>query len=157
MKQDSKVRNMLNNEQIKRLREFMMETLDSNDENGRPDLQKIMYNATYNMGEGAMEIGGLILQEKIKLEELEDTLRKTRKQIYEETMHTRLPFNPNAEGVKTMVDGNETISSLTMKVNKQKAYIEFLGNCQEAIRYYPRNANSLVTVANYGREHGMII
>lgn len=148
---------ILDNENLKRIRAYLMQTLDSTDDNGQPDLEKIMYNATYNMGEGAIQIGGLLLQEQIKLDELEQQERELRKKIYEETMTTRMAFTPTNEGVKTMVNGDATLSALTSKIARQKYYIEFLRAAQENVRYYPRNAKALIEVATFGKEIGKII
>ena len=41
--------------------------------------------ATYNMGEAAAEIGGLILQEKLKLKTYERAYDEARAKVYETT------------------------------------------------------------------------
>ena len=157
MHPESETRKLIKNEEIKKLREFMMKTLDSTDDKGQPDLEKIIYNATYNMGEGAIEIAGLAFQEQLKLEMLEDTYRKKRAETYRATMTDRIGWNPTAEGVRTMVDGDIEMSELKLKMEKQRQYVEFLRECQETIRKYPMNAASLVKVATFGKEIGKII
>lgn len=155
--QENDLGKLITNEQIKNLRAFLTQTLDSTKPNGEPDMEKILYNATYNMGEGAVEIAGLLFQEKVKLENLEDAYRKAKKAKYEETMNTRMGWSPTNEGVRIMVEGDETISDLKKKLEKQRLYVEMLANAQEIVRYYPRNAQSLVNVATYGKEIGKII
>lgn len=157
MKKENELGKLLTNDQIKNLRKFMTETLDSTKDNGEPDLEKILYNATYNMGEGAVEIAGLLFQEKVKLENLEDAYRKAKKAKYEETMNTRMAWTPTNEGVRIMVEGDDDISTLKKKMETQRLYVEMLSNAQETVRYYPRNAQCLINVATYGKEIGKIL
>jgi predicted SpoU family rRNA methylase len=83
--------------------------------------------------------------------------RKAKKAKYEETMNTRMGWSPTNEGVRIMVEGDDSISELKKKLEKQRLYVEMLANAQEIVRYYPRNAQSLVNVATYGKEIGKII
>lgn len=157
MLKSSELRANVTNEQIKKLRDFMMFYLDSTDDEGKISLDKIMNNATYNMGEAAAEICGLIFQEKLKLEKFEDEYRRKRREVYEATMNTRYAWTPTTKGVEIMVEGDETLSKIKHNMEKQRLYIEFLTDCQEAIRYYPRNAQSLINIASYGKEIGQIL
>ena len=157
MIKDSSLGKNLVNEQIKKLREFMMFYTDSTDDNGDVDLDKILHNSAYNMGEAAVELCGLIFQEKLKLEKFEDEYRKMRRQIYETTMNTRYAWTPTQKGVEIMVEGDETLSTLKNKMEKQRLYVDFLTQCQETVRYYPKNAQCLINVASYGKEIGKIL
>lgn len=145
------------NEQIKKLRDFMMFYLDSTDDKGNIDLEKIIHNSTYNMGEAIVQINGLIFQEKIKLENYEDMYRKKRKELYENTMNTRYAWTPTSKGVEIMVDGDENMSGIKSKMEKQRLYVEFLTQCQEAMRYYPRNVDCLVHAVNTCVEFGKLV
>ena len=157
MLQNSELRKHVENKEIKKLRDFMMFYLDSTDDEGKISLDKIMNNATYNMGEAAAEICGLLFQEKLKLETYEDEYRRKKREVYETTMNTRYAWSPTSEGVRIMVDGDEQLSEIKHNMEKQRLYIEFLTQCQEAIRYYPRNAKALIDVASYGKEIGQLL
>ena len=157
MQKDSALRSEITNEQIKKLREFMMFYTDGTDDNGEIDYEKIIHNANFNMGEAAVDINGLIFQEKLKLEKFEDEYRKLRRDVYEKTMNTRYAWTPTQKGVEIMVDGDETLSTIKHKMEKQRLYVEFLTQCQETIRYYPRNMNCMVNAINAGIEHGQLV
>lgn len=157
MATESTISKLVTDEQVRKVRDFLMKTLDSVNEKGEPDLEKILYNATYNMGHAAIEIAGLVMQEKLKLESLQKQYRERRKVVYEETMTTRMGWTPTQGGVQTMLDGDENLSTLKSKIDRQTEYIEFLRAAQEQIRYYPRNAKALIEVATFGKEIGKII
>lgn len=157
MIKDSKLNNLLEDEEIKKLRAFVIDTLDSTGEDGLPSLEKIKYNATYNMGEGAAEIGSILYQEKNKLETMEDEYRVARKTKYERIMNERMAFNPTSEGVRIMVDGDPALSKQKKELENQRLYVEFLTNMQETIRYYPRNAQHLINVATFGKDIGKLM
>lgn len=153
----SELSTKISSKAIENLRSYMSKTLDSVDDNGNISLDKIMNNTTQNMGNAAAELCGLIFQEKAKLETMEDLYRKKRKEIYELTMNTRYAWSPTQKGVEIMVDGDQTLSTIKRKVEIQRLYVELLGQYQECIRYYPRNAQTLINIASYGKEIGQIL
>ena len=157
MIKENKLNNLIEDDEIKKLRDFLVETLDSTGEDGLPSLEKIKYNATFNMGEGAAEIGTLVFQEKNKLETMEDEYRVARRIKYEKIMNDRMAFNPTSEGVRIMVDGDPMLSSQKKELENQRLYVELLVSMQETIRYYPRNAQHLINVATFGKDIGKIL
>lgn len=157
MIKDSKLNNLIADEEIRKLRDFLAETLDSTGEDGLPSLEKIKYNATFNMGEGAVDIGTLLFQEKNKLETMEDEYRVAKREKYENIMNERMAFNPTSEGVRIMVDGDPILSKKKLELENQRLYVELLVSMQETIRYYPRNAQHLINVATFGKDIGRIL
>lgn len=157
---------------VKEVRDFLMKCLDSTDDKGEPDLDKIIHNATYNMGEYAIEIGGLVLQERIKRINIAKRLREKRSEVYQRMNTTLFSWTPTKDGIETMVNGDTTVekdadgnpikndyslSELQSMLERQDEYIEFLKFAQEQIRYYPRNAKHLIDISQFGREIGKII
>ena len=159
--------------QIKLVRDFLSKTLDSTNERGEPDLRKIVYNGTYNMGSAAIEIAGLVMQEKRKLEKITAKYRVKKAKVLERLRNTRLGWGPSQGEIQTMVDGNtqinidgefednhdddESLTRLKSKMENQQNYIDFLKDAQECIRYYCRNGKALVDVYQFGMEIGKII
>lgn len=162
----------ISNISIKKVRDFLLQSLDSTDDNGEPDLKKIIHNATYNMGEVAIEIGGLIMQERLKRDGIAKQLREKRSEAYQELQTTRMGWTPTQSGIQIMLDGStdverdengvplkdaHSVSELTSMLARQDDYIDFLKAAQEQIRYYPKNAKYLVDISNVGREIGKLI
>jgi hypothetical protein len=164
---------LLTDQKIMVVRDFLSKTLDSTNDMGEPDLHKIVYNGTYNMGAAAIEMAGLIMQEKLKLESLERRYRDKRARVLERIRSTRLGWAPSMSEVQVLVDGNTEINvdgnkednsddkvsatELKSMVDRQQEYIDFLKAAQELIRYYPRNAKDLVSAYQFGVEIGKII
>lgn len=162
------------NEQIIRVRDFLSKTLDSTNDDGEPDLRKIVYNGTYNMGAAAIELAGLVMQEKLKLESLVRRHREKKARVLERLHNTRMGWAPSNAEVNILAEGNTetgidgdtdeergmdrtSLSELQSKIDRQQEYIEFLKAAQEQIRYYPRNAKALVDAYQFGVEIGKII
>lgn len=139
------------------IRAFITETLSSRNENDEIDLNVMIHNATYNMGERGNELLGMLLRERVKLTELEDQLRRTWAKTYEAKMSSRYGFTPSQEGMKLMVEGDAKVSDLKRRVARQTAFIKFLEKSHEAIQYYPSNAHHIVEMHQYGKEIGMIV
>lgn len=157
MIKDSALAKQLTNKEIQKLREFMMFYMDSTDEEGEVDLGKIINNAAYNMGEAAVQIAGVIYQEKLKLDNMENLVKKARKAALEKLKESKMGWIPNAKETDIMVEGEDNVIQLSHDLVKQKLYIEFLTQCQVKIREYPMAAASLVKVASYGKEIGKIL
>lgn len=156
MKKDSMLGAKIENEEIKKLRDFFMFYLDSTDDEGKVDLNKIINNATYNMGEAGLQLCGVIFQEKLKLRSFEEIYKKKRSEVYTFISENRLTWQPTQKGVEILVEGDPKLSEVRKQYENQKLYVEFLEQCQEKIRYYPRNAKDIVDMAKYGMETGLL-
>jgi len=148
---------LIDDEEIKKLRDFMTQTLKSTDDKGKPDMERIRDNSAFNMGDNAFEITGLLFQESIKLETMEAQLRELMGVKYDTLMNTRLGWSPTNEGIRIMLEGDEDVSKLMLEVAKQRLYVKLLSTSQEIIRFYPKNAQCLINVASYGKEIGKIL
>lgn len=146
----------ITNGEVKKLHKWIMFYLDSTNKEGKIDLDKIINNATYNMGEAAAEIGGLILQEKLKLKTYERAYDEARAKVYETTMSTRYAWPVTKDGAEIMINGDVKLNDIKYQRDKQSLYVEFLLQCQEHIRYYARNAKAMVDMAKFGQETGML-
>ena len=161
-------------EKIIKVRDFLMATLDSTNEEGDPDLHKMVYNGTYNMGAAAIEMAGLVMQEKLRLESMQKMLREKKARTLERMRNTRIGWSPTNSEINTLVEGNTetnidgdtdelraldkySVSKLQSMVDRQQEYIDFLKAGQEQIRYYPSNAKALTAVYQFGVEIGKII
>lgn len=153
---DNELEHRITNKQVQTLRDWIMFYLDSTNDKGQIDLDKIINNATYNMGEAAAEIGGLILQEKLKLKTYERAYDEARAKVYETTMSTRYAWPVTKDGAEIMINGDANLNEIKYKRDKQSLYVEFLMQCQEHIRYYARNAKAMVDMAKFGQETGML-
>jgi hypothetical protein len=156
MKKDNMLGAKIENEEIKKLRDFFMFYLDSTDDEGKVDLNKIINNATYNMGEAGLQLCGVIFQEKLKLRSFEEIYKKKRSEVYTFISENRLTWQPTQKGVEILVEGDPKLSEVRKQYENQKLYVEFLEQCQEQIRYYPRNAKDIVDMAKYGTETGLL-
>ncbi len=144
------------NEQIRNLRDYFMKTLDCTDDNGDYDLGKMINNAAINMGEAGIELCGLLLQEKMKLRTLEENYNQKRRVVYKDLCETRMGWQPTQRGVDIMVDGDAELSDIRKEFENQKLYVEFLEQCQEQVRYFPRNVKDIVDASKYGMETGIL-
>jgi hypothetical protein len=153
---NSELRKAITNPKVQKLRDWLMFYLDSTNDDGKIDLDKIINNATYNMGEAAAEIGGLIFQEKLKLKQYERAYDEARAKVYEATMSTRYAWPVTKDGAEIMVNGDVDLNKIKYDMDKQKLYVEFLMQSQENIRYYARNAKAMVDMAKFGQETGML-
>ena len=148
---------VLTNKKIIELNRYMSKTLSSTDENGRPDIEKIVQNAACNMGDAFLNIDGILLQEENKLSEIENNLKNIKATTYDNMMRTKLPYEATNDGIKTMVDGQPQTLQKQHEYNQQKNYVEYLKRLISSIQYYPRNAKAMSDVAIYGIEHGTFI
>jgi hypothetical protein len=144
------------NEHIKTLRDYFMKTLDCTDEHGDYDLGKMINNAAINMGEAGIELCGLLLQEKLKLRTFEETFNQKRRAVYKDICENRMAWQPTQKGIEIMVDGDSELSDIRKEYENQKLYVEFLEQCQEQVRYFPRNVKDIVDAAKYGMETGIL-
>ena len=144
------------NEHIKTLRNYFMKTLDCTDEHGDYDLGKMINNASINMGEAGIELCGLLLQEKLKLRTFEETFNQKRRAVYTDICENRMKRQPTQKGIEIMVDGDAKLSEVRKEYENQKLYVEFLEQCQEQVRYFPRNVKDIVDAAKYGMETGIL-
>ena len=145
------------NQKIQRLRAWLGNALRTTDEKGEPDPELVYKNGNYNMGENAIHIAMLAFKAKLKLNELKKEYRDKRNQVYTRIMTTKQKWVPSRDGESIMVDGDPDLSDVKERLDCQEDYIKFLEQMQELIRYYPRNADAMTRVHNFGREIGKII
>lgn len=165
----------IKNQRIAKLRDFLSVYLKTRTDSGEIDLPLIMKNAAYNMGDGGVEIGALIMQEQLKLSKLRRSLKDRRAEVLLELKGKRLPFPPSQKDIDTLTDSDAgwllciededdrvkrakpSVSELNEKVEIQEAYVEFLKSAQEQIRFFSRNADVLVNLHNVAIETGKLI
>lgn len=156
MDANSELNKEIENKHIKNLRDYFMRTLDSTDDNGNYDLDKMINNAAVNMGEAGIQLCGLLFQEKLKLRTLEEAYNKKKSEVYTHISENRLNWQPTSKGVEILVDGDPALSVIRKEYENQKLYVAFLEQCQEHVRYYPRNVKDIVDAARYGMETGLL-
>lgn len=156
MDANSELNKEIENKHIKNLRDYFMRTLDSTDDNGNYDLDKMINNAAVNMGEAGIQLCGLLFQEKLKLRTLEEAYNKKKSEVYTHISENRLTWQPTSKGVEILVDGDPALSVIRKEYENQKLYVAFLEQCQEHVRYYPRNVKDIVDAARYGMETGLL-
>jgi hypothetical protein len=143
--------------QMKRLRAWLRNALQTCDESGKPNDNVIYHQGTYNMGENAIHIGMLAFKNQLKLSALNSEYRQAKKKVYENIHNTKMKWIPSAQGESIMVEGDPNLSALKERCECQEQFVKFLESMQDLIRYYPRNADALVRVHNFGQEIGQII
>lgn len=142
---------------IDKLNAWLNETLKSTDENGNPDINRIIYNSAYNMGEAAVTLSGVIMKEEVRKARIMDELRVLKAKTYEQTIRDKSAYDPSAEGLRTLVDGDPVLSTKMRELDKCTAYIDGLKRCMDLIKWYPRNASAIQGVAEYGITHGTFL
>ena len=144
-------------QQMKNLRSWLRNALNTTDDSGQPNANVIYRQGTYNMGENAIHVGMLAFKNKLKLHALNGEYRQKRKAVYERMHTTKLKWIPSNQGESMMVEGDPDLSALKERCECQEDFVKFLEDMQDLIRYYPRNADALVRVHNFGQEIGQII
>lgn len=152
------IQDILSDPRVKKMRDFLSQVTDSTDDQGRPDLEKIISNGTYNIDASITgDITILILQEKIKLANLKSVYAKKKHAVYLEKQNSRYGFVPSNEGMRIMVDGDDTIADLNCKIERQELYIEFLEKCEKRVIAYKYGTDSIVEAAKLGKDTGKIL
>ena len=145
------------NVQMQRLRSWCSEALRTTNEKGEPDAQVVYNQGHYNMGENAIHIGMLAFKNKLKLIALKKEYSKMKREVYVRICTTKQKWTPTAQGENIMVEGDPDLADLKERLDCQEEFVKFLEDMQDKIRYYPRNADAMTRVHNFGQEIGQII
>ena len=145
------------NVQMQRLRAWCAEALRTTNDNGEPDANIVYKQGNYNMGENAIHIAMLAFKNKLKLIALKKEYSKKRCEVYVRISTTKHKWIPSKEGENIMVEGDPDLADLKERLECQEEFVKFLEDMQDKIRYYPRNADAMTRVHNFGQEIGQII
>ena len=77
--------------------------------------------------------------------------------MYTRIATTKHKWMPSVNGENIMVDGDPDLADMKERVDCQEEFVKFLEDMQDKIRYYPRNADAMTRVHNFGQEIGQII
>lgn len=157
MLQQSDLPTFIDNKLVDHLNNWMKKSLVTHTENGKIDVERMIHNATYNIGEVITEASGLIFQEKLKLDEMESKYDTLRSQKYDELMNKRMGYEKTKEGINLMLDGQEDMNKLRLNIKKQKHYIEYLENFRESVKYYCNGVKVIIDLHNLIQESGKVI
>lgn len=145
------------NVQMQRLRTWCAEALRTTNDKGEPDAQVVYNQGHYNMGENAIHIAMLAFKNKLKLIALKKEYTKMRRDVYVRIATTKHKWIPSRDGENIMVEGDPELADLKERLDCQEEFVKFLEDMQDKIRYYPRNADAMTRVHNFGQEIGQII
>lgn len=145
------------NVQMQRLREWCANALRTTNDRGEVDAQVVYNQGNYNMGENAIHIAMLAFKNKLKLIALKKEVKVKRSEVYQRMAMTKHKWVPSKDGENIMVEGDPDLADLQERLECQEEFVKFLEDMQDKIRYYPRNADAMVRVHNFGQEIGQII
>jgi hypothetical protein len=145
------------NIQMQRLRSWCAEALRTTNDAGEPDANIVYKQGNYNMGENAIHIAMLAFKNKLKLIALKKEYSKKRCEVYIRISTAKHKWIPSKEGETIMVEGDPDLADLKERLECQEEFVKFLEDIQDKIRYYPRNADAMTRVHNFGQEIGQII
>lgn len=145
------------NVQMQRLRAWFSEALRTTNDKGEPDANVVYRQGNYNMGENAIHVAMLAFKNKLKLIALKKEYTKKRCEVYTRIATTKHKWIPSRDGENIMVDGDPDLADMKERVDCQEEFVKFLEDMQDKIRYYPRNADAMTRVHNFGQEIGQII
>ena len=144
----------IDNDTVKKLSRWMKSKLETKDDSGKFDIEKMIHNATYNIGDALIEANGLVFQEQLKYDEMEGKYKEARAEKFDAMMNQRLKYEKTKDSVDLMLDGEASISAQKTALNKQKHYIENLKAFAEQVRYYPKNIDTIIQLHTIAIEAG---
>jgi len=147
----------VNDDVVKKLSDWMKKSLATHNDKGEIDLEKMIHNATYNMGDVGIEAAGWLFQERLKLEDMEAKYREARAIQFDDMMNKRVNYEKSKENINLILDGNANLNQLKSKINKQKNYIKFLEDYQEQIKFYASNTKEVVKLHEILVESGKLV
>lgn len=144
----------IKNEKFKKLVDHVKFTFDAFDDTGEIDYNKLTRNMSYYMGHIYTNYSLLLMQEEYKLAEYEQELRRIRAITLNDLKMSKIKYDVDAKGLYYLMEGNEEYGKISLKVNKQKAMIEFMKRLVTQIGYYGNNCKILIEKKKHEMQFG---
>lgn len=142
--------------QFKRFVEELKETFDAFDADGEINYNKLVKNLAYYMGHIYTNINVKVACEEAKCIEMTSELNKLRAVTLNELKMTKLKYDIDAKGLTILIEGNPEYSAMQMRVNKQKAFIDFLKRTLDQVGYYGNNSRIIIDKAKHEQQFGIL-
>lgn len=139
---------------IEKLADWMKDKVRTKNKKGKFDVDIMLQNMVENIGDGQINANGLLMQAQLQLADMEDDLAKKWAKQFEILMNSRQPFEKTKDNVTMYLSGKEEIADLNLRIKKKKAYIENLKGFADAVRYYPKNVQTILDLNSLAVESG---
>lgn len=140
-------------QKIAALRDHINNAFNAFDDQGELDLDKCQRNVAYSIGNTYTNYNGLLLQEKIKLAEINDKLKELRAIAYDKVKRfTDYPVD--ASNIKTLVDGSADVRKKQLEYDKQLSYVEFIEFTLKQLGYYSNGVKTLLQAEEIRNKYG---
>ena len=139
---------------IEKLADWMKDKVRTKNKKGKFDVDIMLENMLENIGDGQINANGLLMQAQIQLADLEKERVALWAEEFEKLMNSRQPFEKTKDNVTMFLSGKEAIAKLDLRIKKKRAYIENLKGFADAVRYYPKNVQTILDLNSLAVESG---
>lgn len=139
---------------VEKLADWMKAKVRTKNSNGKFDVDVMLQNMVENIGDGQINANGLLMQAQLQLADLEKERATKWGEEFEMLMNSRQPFEKTKDNVVMFLSGKADIANLDLRIKKKKAYIENLKGFADAVRYYPKNVQTILDLNSLAVESG---
>jgi hypothetical protein len=141
-------------ENVQQLVEWMKDKVRTKNKKGKFDVDIMLQNMVDNIGDGQINANGLLMQAQMQLADLERERAGKWGEMFEQLMSSRQPFEKTKDNVNMYLSGKKEIANLDLRIKKKMAYIDNLKGFADAVRYYPKNVQTILDLNALAVESG---
>lgn len=141
-------------ENIEKLADWMKGKVKTKNKKGKFDVDIMLQNMVENIGDGQINANGLLMQAQLQLADMEKERATKWGEMFEQLMSSRQPFEKTKDNVTMYLSGKKEIANLDIRIKKKKAYIENLKGFADAVKYYPKNVQTILDLNALAVESG---
>ena len=142
------------NENIEKLADWMKDKVKTKNKQGKFDVDIMLQNMVENIGDGQINANGLLMQAQLQLADLEKERATKWGEQFEKLMSSRQPFEKTKDNVNMYLSGKAEIADLDVRIKKKQAYIDNLKGFADAVRFYPKNVQTILDLNSLAVESG---
>ncbi len=146
----------IKNKKIIRLRDWVNQYLEIEDENGVLDIDRAMRNINYSAGNFYSNLNGILMQERFKLTDIEGDLNRIRAQQYDKVKRFT-DYQVDSSGIKLLVEGNEAVIAKKREYDMQAEYVDYIDRTMKQFSFYSNKVDTMIKARETKERYGGFI